>query len=451
MLIFLFRAVLAMSAAGSAAWLLLKIALCLVKKRTSAGVAYYLHLAILFFLLVPLWLLPFKQSAANPAVSLKGDGISVQSPAAAPPAQWPGEPESPLPGPADIALLSGIWLVGSALFLSGAFLRRQGCCAALKRNGLPCANPEILRILQETARGLSLKKYPPAVIHSQIGSPMLVGLFRPVIFLPDTTMDEARLRLVLRHELLHYKRKDLWVKLLVLLANAVHWFNPICWLLVREIDFACELSCDEGVAAGLSPEGRREYGQAILAALSETRQKQDMLFVPLSGRPQDMKRRLTAIMERKPNWKFAMPVTAALAVVITTAGLLVGCSAAPETPAKEDTTSQPAPIVSTISSLQEIADAFMESVSYDRPDGRLAFTVPAAFPENTDMSIHIAGRQSMGEGGAMALHLFEEESESGSWEKGKTYETAVSPETLIELDVQFSLMEKETGKILAGC
>ena len=450
MLLYLFRVVLAMSAAASAAWLLLKLVLWLIKGRISASMAYYLRLTVLFFLLVPLWFLPLKQ-APFPAKSPVGNpGVSSQSPAAAEENVAKAEKSEGSPfSPVDFSLLGGIWLTGAALFLSGAFLRRRGCFALLRRDSSPCTDPETLRILQETAGELSLKKYPSAVLNRRTGSPMLAGLCRPVIFLPDTKTQESQLRLVLRHELLHYQRKDLWVKLFVLLAAAIHWFNPIVWVFIHEINLACELSCDEGVAAELSTEGRREYGRAILSALSETQKKQNMLFAPFGSGQQNMKRRLCAIMERNPNRKHAGPAAGVLTAIIFIAGLFAGCSIAPETPAGEDSSSS-ASVVSTIFSPQEIADEFIRSVSYDRISEKLAVTTPAGLPEDTNMSLHISGRQSMGENGAMSLHLFEEESESESWKMAKTYEATVRADTLLEFDIQFTLMEKDTGEILAA-
>ena len=57
---------------------------------------------------------------------------------------------------------------------------------------------------------------------------MTLGLLRPVIVLPPE-VPEADLPLILRHELCHIRRRDLWYKGVMLLANAVHWFNPLVW------------------------------------------------------------------------------------------------------------------------------------------------------------------------------------------------------------------------------
>ena len=86
-------------------------------------------------------------------------------------------------------------------------------------------------------------------------TPMLIGLFRPAIILPERDYTDAQLYAVLQHELTHLRRKDVLVKWLSIFACAVHWFNPLVWLVRREIDRACELSCDEAVIRNLDKDG----------------------------------------------------------------------------------------------------------------------------------------------------------------------------------------------------
>ena len=60
---------------------------------------------------------------------------------------------------------------------------------------------------------------------------MLVGVLRPVILLPEAPLNAAGLKLALTHEYTHYRCRDLWVKLFLLLAACIQWFNPLGWLL----------------------------------------------------------------------------------------------------------------------------------------------------------------------------------------------------------------------------
>ncbi|MDE7245727.1 MAG: M56 family metallopeptidase, partial [Oscillospiraceae bacterium] len=69
----------------------------------------------------------------------------------------------------------------------------------------------------------------------------------------------------------HYRRHDLWYKLVLLAANAVHWFNPLMYLMVREAGADMELTCDAAVVAGADSGTRRAYSETLLAAVHRER------------------------------------------------------------------------------------------------------------------------------------------------------------------------------------
>ena len=94
---------------------------------------------------------------------------------------------------------------------------------------------------------------------------MIVGAIKPTLLLPEMELTAEQLSLVFRHELIHYRRRDIWYKLLLMLANAIHWFNPMVWLMVHAADRDLELSCDEAVVAGRDEAYREEYGLCGLA------------------------------------------------------------------------------------------------------------------------------------------------------------------------------------------
>lgn len=72
---------------------------------------------------------------------------------------------------------------------------------------------------------------------------------------------------MLKHELVHYKRKDLWYKLLIVATTTLNWFNPIAYWMAREISIQCEISCDEEVLRKESIRSRNKYGQLILSMI----------------------------------------------------------------------------------------------------------------------------------------------------------------------------------------
>ncbi len=97
-----------------------------------------------------------------------------------------------------------------------------------------------------------------------VDSPMLTGVFCPVVYIPRKSLTENELTLVYSHELTHYKHKDLLIKWFVCVINAINWFNPCMYLLMRNLNEACEIYCDEAVTKNMDDEGKKQYMNTIL-------------------------------------------------------------------------------------------------------------------------------------------------------------------------------------------
>lgn len=100
-----------------------------------------------------------------------------------------------------------------------------------------------------------------------VSSPMMIGFFTPSVLLPAENNDPEKLKFILWHELIHLKRNDLWYKMLVLLATAVHWFNPVVYFMARVISIQCEVSNDELLVKEISFQQRRQYGETLIGAI----------------------------------------------------------------------------------------------------------------------------------------------------------------------------------------
>ena len=100
-----------------------------------------------------------------------------------------------------------------------------------------------------------------------IESPMLTGFFKPEILLPEIELTPEELNVVFAHEYTHFRRRDLWYKLLLLTANAAHWFNPLVYLMVRQANRDLEYSCDDAVTRGKDMEFRRLYSMTVLKTM----------------------------------------------------------------------------------------------------------------------------------------------------------------------------------------
>lgn len=155
---------------------------------------------------------------------------------------------------------------------------------------------------------------------SAISSPMVTGFLRPTLLLPSGDVPEA----VLRHELIHAKRHDLWYKLLLVVVRAVHWFNPLVWLMERQAAQDLELSCDEAVVASRDENFRADYGRAILAAVDSGAGKERApLTSYFNGGKKAMLERLQSILDSKAKRRGAVALALVAVLAISASALCV--------------------------------------------------------------------------------------------------------------------------------
>lgn len=232
-----------------------------------------------------------------------------------------------------LRLLSGLWLGGLFLFLTvhgAVYLRGRRRLLRWSRPPKGERGGALLVQKRRVMAELGLEKRRVALkIQPEAGSPMVLGLFRPVLLLPTDQYEDGELYYILKHELTHFRRRDLWYKLLLLLANALHWFNPAAYLLFRQAGRDLELSCDAQVVEGAGPELRRQYSEAILSAVRRQAASSPSLSPPLSTHfyrgVSTMRERFANILSDR---KRRRGTVAFLAVVLAAAlgGSLVACT-----------------------------------------------------------------------------------------------------------------------------
>ena len=165
----------------------------------------------------------------------------------------------------------------------------------------------------------------------------MYGIFSPKIVLPERDYDEEQLTNILRHELTHYRRRDPLYKWLAVIILSAHWFNPLSWVIRREISRACELSCDEMLLRNMSRCEKQSYGNTLLNTAASGALPAGVVATTFSTEKKNLKERLEQIMTYK---KSAARVIAA----VLTLALLAGCGlAAGPAAEKKKTSSVPDP------------------------------------------------------------------------------------------------------------
>lgn len=281
----------ALTLGGSAAVLLLALAGRSTRGRYGAKWRCWGWLLLCLRLALPFPLLPRGEARAPIQVDLPSPPQAVQpmtpsasnsSEAFAPGERgdsdrsgqtWSGSGnikyETPARGSVEPAkVLLGVWLAGAAAMLLWNTWAHLRFLSYLRRWAAPVAGSEAIAAFNQLGDRLGLHKRPRLLVCQGLKVPMLAGALRPAILLPREDMSGEALGFSLLHELTHYRRKDIWLKALALWVNALYWFNPLMWYLVRLVERDTELACDEDALRALPPQDFAAYGQTILDAVA---------------------------------------------------------------------------------------------------------------------------------------------------------------------------------------
>jgi len=196
----------------------------------------------------------------------------------------------------------------------------------VKRWGKPVEDAKILAVLQrvQAERELAGKK----VVLKRCGfisTSMVLGFVRPVILLPEKEFSIDELELIFHHELIHWKRGDLFVRLLALIALALNWFNPMMYVMNSALQTDCEASCDQAVIASVGSENKRFYAETIMGMVGYRPADRTALSTCFNESKQGIKTRMEVIMSTADNSKKLALATLGISLLtlVLVAGLVV--------------------------------------------------------------------------------------------------------------------------------
>ncbi len=226
-----------------------------------------------------------------------------------------------------------LFFIWSALALV-LFVRKitvyQGFIQYIKAGNKEVSDIKILNLLSDCEEKLNINTRVELSCNPLIASPMLIGFFRPRIILPVGELEDKELSYIFMHELTHYKQRDMFYKWLIQIVVCVHWFNPFVYLLEKEVNKSCELSCDEKAISILDEKAKREYGDTLISFLkSNNLYKSSLASVTLTEGAEQLKERLGAIMKFRKKSKVITAITAIFTVIVCVCFFVTGAYAAP--------------------------------------------------------------------------------------------------------------------------
>lgn len=217
--------------------------------------------------------------------------------------------------PARGAILLAIWACGAAFTI----LRIATQWRAARRLRAKCkasADPQILNCYARIAHDMGLAR-PPLLLRGKVPGPLLIGVLRPAVIIPDGV--DSNLPLVLAHELAHFRRRDTLWGLLPAAARVLFWFHPMVWLAEREWHVCTESACDQACLSvtGAAP---ASYGRMLLElSLAAGSRPAPLLAVGAARSRHVIERRLRAMTHftdwSRRRWRVATAVVFLASVV----------------------------------------------------------------------------------------------------------------------------------------
>lgn len=195
-------------------------------------------------------------------------------------------------------ILLTLWLAGVIACVLWQGIGYYRLIRSLKGKSQPVERADLHTILQEQCADLVIDREIPLRVSSAADCPMLAGFIHPTLYLPDERISRTDAAFIFRHELTHYKHGDLWLKLLLLAARCLHWFNPLVHLIARFAQEDIEAACDDAVVRGHDGAYRRAYGETILRSAIAQAQKRKALVSCFGDDKKTLMRRFEGLFDK---------------------------------------------------------------------------------------------------------------------------------------------------------
>lgn len=195
-------------------------------------------------------------------------------------------------------ILLTLWLAGVISCILWQGIGYYRLIRSLKGKSRSVERADLHTILQEQCADLVIDREIPLRVSAAADCPMLAGFIHPTLYLPDERISRTDAAFIFRHELTHYKHGDLWLKLLLLAARCLHWFNPLVHLIARFAQEDIEAACDDAVVRGHDGAYRRAYGETILRSAIAQAQKRKALVSCFGDDKKTLMRRFEGLFDK---------------------------------------------------------------------------------------------------------------------------------------------------------
>jgi len=258
-------------------------------------------------------------------------------------------------------LLPVIWLIGAILFMTYYFAGYIVFRKSAMRFSEIVEDEQTLATFSQMKQEMGIRGNIELIRSKKVQSPMITGFVKPIFLLPYVEYSEADLELIMKHELIHYKHKDIWNKLVMVVANAVHWFNPLVYVMRYRSNADIEMACDSELVEGTGTEFRKQYSETILSAIHKGKESGTVLSTYFYGGMKAMRERLGNIFDMRGKRKGIIALCVVIIAVLVVGSIVTYGSNQPKPITAEEKTE-----ITTL--LNNFADTFTKVVLIDPED-----------------------------------------------------------------------------------
>lgn len=201
-------------------------------------------------------------------------------------------------------LLSVVWLIGS-MIQCGRVVHMHLLLRKIIRHSKNIE--DVTQDILADILGSYKRKKPFKLVQTGLSTPMVTGIFQPCILLPDMDLSKEDLTYILKHETAHYFHGDLWIKFIIEVLTIIYWWNPLVYILGKQVSKVLEIHTDFTVTSKLDEDGQIAYLQCLLNIAKHQQSKQYKLAaIPLiSENTSTMSQRFHIVLEQETEKKRA--------------------------------------------------------------------------------------------------------------------------------------------------
>lgn len=219
--------------------------------------------------------------------------------------------------------LAAIWIIGVILFLFYHFVAYLSFRKKISRWSIRVIHDVVPELYRSLCEALDIKRQLNILTCNQVQTPLLIGFMKPCIVLPEQDFTPEQYYFILKHELIHYKHKDLYYKLILLFAAALHWFNPFIHYMVYLANHNMELYCDEQLVADNNLVYRENYSKMLLKIITEANKNNNVILsTGFGSKSKRLKTRFYQIMNSKPTKKGRGLIIAFVCLILVIGNLI---------------------------------------------------------------------------------------------------------------------------------